>query len=149
MMAVFLGLACAVAFQSRVTPARGPHVRVPMANAHMMADRPSFARLVGRMKFSPPPDKVVGAIELLSASKSRSEPKHLLTASDLTVKAGLSLQEAQSGLNQLATALAGEPGVAVCASDRGEILYSFPADVRQRLRARSSSAKVRDTWLAA
>lgn len=124
-------------------------MRVPMANAHMMADRPSFARLVGRMKFSPPPDKVVGAIELLSASKSRSEPKRLLTASDLTVKAGLSLQEAQSGLNQLATALAGEPGVAVCASDRGEILYSFPADVRQRLRARSSSAKVRDTWLAA
>jgi hypothetical protein len=90
---------------------------------------------------------VVRAIEL--ASKSRSGPELLLTASDLTAKAGLSLQEAQSGLNQVATALAGEAGVAVCASDRGELLYTFPADVRQRLRARSSVAKVRDAWLAA
>jgi hypothetical protein len=114
----------------------------------MTADRPSFAKLMGRMKFAPPPDEVIRAIEQ-AGSKSRSAPELLLTASDLTAKAGLSLQEAQLGLNQVATALAGEEGVAVCSSDRGELLYSFPSDVRRRLRARSSAAKVRDAWLAA
>jgi hypothetical protein len=67
----------------------------------------------------------------------------------VATEGGIDLYEARIGLSELASALAGAEGLSVSSSTKGDLLYSFPADVRRELAARSSAARARDAWNAA
>lgn len=94
----------------------------------------------------PPPESVVAAVE---ATYERQPAGTRLTAADLAAQGGLDLDEARLGLRDLATSLAGADGLSVSASDKGDLLYTFPADVRSELASRNQAAKLRDAWNAA
>jgi hypothetical protein len=96
--------------------------------------------------FRAPPEKVVAAVEMVYAKQPKGTR---LTAADLSSTAGISIDEARLGMKELASALAGADDLSVSASDRGDLLYTFPADVRKELASRSNAAKARDTWNSA
>ena len=95
---------------------------------------------------TPPPENVVAAVE---ASYQRQPSGTRLTAADLAAQAGIGIEDARLGMRELATALAGAEGVSVSASQTGDLLYTFPTDVRKELASRSNAAKARDAWNAA
>ena len=99
-----------------------------------LLDEPAFPK--------PPAEEVVRAVEALVARR----PNVRLTAADLAAEGGVDLLTARTGLAELASALAGADGVSVAASDRGELLYSFPTALRSELSSRSSAAKAREAW---
>jgi len=118
---------------------------------HPRAARPSLlqasgaaARLLREAVVELPPEAVVAAVE---AARSRGVTR--LTAADLAAEGSLDLETARQGLASLATALAGADGLSVAASNRGDLVYTYPADVRATLSARSSAAKAREAWAAA
>ena len=86
---------------------------------------------------------MVAAVE--AAYERRAEGTRF-TAADLSAASGLSIDEARVGMKELAAALAGAEGLAVSASSRGDLLYSFPKEVRGELASRSKAAKLRDAW---
>ena len=77
------------------------------------------------------------------------QPAARLTAADLAAEGGIPIDQARMGMKELATALAGAEGLSVSASAQGDLLYSFPNDVRGELSQRLTQAKVRDAWNAA
>ena len=90
----------------------------------------------------PPPEAIVAAVEKIGGAR--------FTAADLAAQGGVgSIDEAVSGLSDLASALAGAEGLSVSASSKGDLLYAFPFDVRKELSERSNAAKVRDAWNSA
>ena len=90
----------------------------------------------------PPPEAIVAAVEKIGGAR--------FTAADLAAQGGVgSIDEAVSGLSDLASALAGTEGLSVSASSKGDLLYAFPFDVRKELSERSNAAKVRDAWNSA
>jgi hypothetical protein len=99
-----------------------------------LLDEPAFPK--------PPAEEVVRAVEALVARR----PNARLTVADLAAEGGVDLSTARTGLAELASALAGADGVSVAASDRGELLYSFPKALRSELSSRSSAAKAREAW---
>jgi hypothetical protein len=99
-----------------------------------LLDEPAFPK--------PPAEEVVRAVEALVARR----PNARLTVADLAAEGGVDLSTARTGLAELASALAGASGVSVAASDRGELLYSFPKALRSELSSRSSAAKAREAW---
>jgi len=99
-----------------------------------LLDEPAFPK--------PPAEEVVRAVEALVARR----PNARLTVADLAAEGGVDLSTARTGLAELASALAGAHGVSVAASDRGELLYSFPKALRSELSSRSSAAKAREAW---
>ena len=124
-----------------------PLARSLPAARPQLAIRLSAASLLGELAVPPPPEEVVAAVEAVYSKRpSTGGGAYLLTASDLAAAGGIELQAASAGLTQLASALAGADGVSVAASDRGELLYSFPKDVRSALSERSSSAAAREAW---
>lgn len=82
----------------------------------------------------------------VEATYERQPQGTRLTAADLAASGGISLDEARVGMKELATALAGSDGLSVSASDKGDLLYSFPANVREELSSRNNAAKVREAW---
>ena len=99
-----------------------------------LLDEPAFPK--------PPAEEVVRAVEALVARR----PNARLTVADLAAEGGVDLSTARTGLAELASALAGADGVSVAASDRGELLYSFPKALRSERSSRSSAAKAREAW---
>jgi len=99
------------------------------------------AALLGELSVPPPPEAVVSAVEKL--------PNQRVLAADVAAKGGMDLSTAQRGLTELASALAGADGLSVAASSSGDLVYSFPDDVRGELSSRSASAKAREAWVAA
>jgi len=94
-------------------------------------------------ELNPPSEEVVVAVE----SMRQREPEGTrMTAADLSAASGISIDEARLGMKDLAAALAGADGVSVSASSKGDLLYSFPKDVRGQLASRSSAARIRDAW---
>jgi len=93
-----------------------------------------------------PPERIVAAVE---TTYSRRPSAGRLTAADVSAESGIPLDEAASGLTELASALAGTKGVSVASSNRGELLYSFPPDVRKELASLSTAAKAREAWSTA
>lgn len=91
----------------------------------------------------PPPERIVAAVE---TAYQRQAAGARLNAADLAAQAGISVSEAERGMKELAGALAGADGLSVAASSKGDLLYTFPADVRGELASRSSAAQLRDTW---
>ena len=90
----------------------------------------------------PPPEAIVAAVEKIGSAR--------FTAADLAAQGGVgSIDEAVSGLSDLASALAGTEGLSVSASSKGDLLYAFPFGVRKELSERSNAAKVRDAWNSA
>ena len=94
----------------------------------------------------PPPDAVVSAVE---ATYARQPAGTRLTAADLAAQSGIGIDEARLGMKDLAAALAGADGLSVSASSKGDLLYTFPSDVRGELASRSTAAKARDAWNSA
>ena len=92
-----------------------------------------------------PPDEVVKAVE----KACKAAPGRLLTAADLSAEAGVDITTARSGLTELASALAGVEGTSVAASKQGNLLYSFPRDVRGELASLSAASAAREKWNAA
>ena len=91
----------------------------------------------------PPPEAVVAAVE---ATNERQPAGTRLTAADLAAQSGLSIDDARTGMKELAMALAGADGLSVSASSKGDLLYTFPSEVRAELAQRNNAAKVRDAW---
>lgn len=129
-MLLLLVPTCA-AFIGRSVPV-GPVLRAPAPLLNLL--EPS--------ELQPPPEKVVAAVEALPSQQR-------VTAADLSAQSGIGIDDARLGLKELATALAGADGLSVSASSKGDLLYTFPADVRKELAARSNAAKVRDAWNSA
>ncbi len=90
-----------------------------------------------------PSEAVVAAVE--TVMRRRPEGTRL-TAADLAAESGLGIEDAKRGMKELATALAGASGLSVSASDKGDLLFSFPFDVRKELASRSNAARARDLW---
>ena len=93
-----------------------------------------------------PSEEVVAAVEAVC---NRQPAGARLTAADLAAEGGVSVDTARLGLRDLASALAGADGLSVSASSKGDLLYSFPRDVRGELASRSNAAKARDAWNSA
>ena len=104
------------------------------------------ANLLTTAEAVPPPEKVVAAVEALYQQQPEGTR---LTAADLAAESGIPIDDARAGLKELATALAGAEGLSVSASSKGDLLYSFPSDVRQQLSSMSNAAKARDAWNSA
>jgi len=104
------------------------------------------ANLLTTAEAMPPPEKVVAAVE---AVYQRQPEGTRLTAADLAAQSGISIDDARIGMKELATALAGVDGLAVSASSKGDLLYTFPSDVRDKLSSVSNAAKARDAWNSA
>lgn len=113
----------------------------PRHNGPLRAAPPVMTNLLETSELAPPPERVVAAVEAAKGAR--------LTAADLAAQSGVSIDEARRGMRELATALAGCDGVSVSASEQGDLLYSFPADVRRELASRSAAAKARDAWNSA
>jgi hypothetical protein len=117
---------------------RSPLLRPPLIGMQVNYLEPS--------SFQAPPEKIVAAVETAYAKQAKGTR---LTAADLAAQAGITIDEARLGMKELATALAGADDLSVCASDKGDLLYEFPADVRKELASRSNAAKARDAWNSA
>ena len=111
-----------------------------LARRALMASGP--AALLGELQVPPPPEAVVAAVEKIGSNQR-------VIAADVAAKGGMDLNTAARGLNELASALAGADGLSVAASSSGDLVYSFPENVRGELSSRSASAKARETWDAA
>merc|ERR1719310_587158 len=85
----------------------------------------STSRFIGELRVPPPPEAVVSAVEKL--------PGQRVLAADVAAQGGIDLDTSQRGLTELASALAGAEGLSVAASSSGDLVYSFPADVRREL----------------
>lgn len=125
-----------------VGAARRPALTARPRAAVVAAATTGPAALLGELTTPPPPDSVVAAVEKLP-------PNQRVVAADVAAKGGISLDTAEQGLRELASALAGADGLSVAASDKGDLVYRFPEDVRGELAARSSSAKAREAWQSA
>ena len=121
---------CSGAFGTlpRVPTTCAPRVRLPRMS------------LLEPAELTPPPEAVVAAVE---ATYERLPSGSRLTAADLAAQAGISIDDARRGMKELATALAGADGLSVSASERGDLLYVFPAECRRELASRSNAAKAR------
>jgi hypothetical protein len=111
-----------------------------LARRALMASGP--AALLGELQVPPPPEAVVSAVEKIGSNQR-------VLAADVAAKGGMDLNTAARGLTELASALAGAEGLSVAASSSGDLVYSFPDNVRGELSSRSASAKARETWDAA
>ena len=105
----------------------------PRHNGPLRAAPPVMTNLLETSELAPPPERVVAAVEAAKGAR--------LTAADLAAQSGVSIDEARRGMRELATALAGCDGVSVSASEQGDLLYSFPADVRRELASRSAAVR--------
>jgi len=94
----------------------------------------------------PPSEKVVAAVQGIYQHQPKGTQ---LTAADLAAEIGMPIEDARVGMKELATALAGADGLSVSASSKGDLLYTFPADVRKQLSDRDNIAKARDAWNSA
>ena len=144
MRLLLLLLASAHPCSAYVAAARRPALsaRRPRAAAVVAAATTGPAALLGELATPPPPDSVVAAVEKLP-------PNQRVVAADVAAKGGISLDTAEQGLRELASALAGADGLSVAASDKGDLVYRFPDNVRGELASRSSSAKAREAWKSA
>ncbi len=136
LVAILLCAGAADGFAIRVPRGAKPALAVRRAKPILMASGP--AALVGELQVPPPPDSVVSAVERVGGGR--------VIAADVASKGGMDLQTAERGLSELASALAGAEGLSVAASSSGDLVYSFPKDVRGELNSRSASAKARETW---
>ena len=127
--------AIAVAFL--LSPATAFHIPIAPRRCN-----PQLNLLAELPENKPPPEAIVAAVEKIGGAR--------FTAADLAAQGGVgSIDEAVSGLSDLASALAGAEGLSVSASSKGDLLYAFPFDVRKELSERSNAAKVRDAWNSA
>jgi len=127
-------------FAMRPMSVRPPPKPLLARRALMAASGP--AALLGELSVPPPPEAVVSAVEKLGSNQR-------VLASDVAAKGGMDLNTAARGLTELASALAGADGLSVAASSSGDLVYSFPDNVRGELSSRSASAKAREAWGAA
>ena len=121
-------------------------VQRPTSRTCVSGPRLSALNLLSDPEQRPPPEKVVAAVE---ATYQRQPEGTRITAADLAAQSGLGIDDARMGMKELATALAGAEGLSVSASDKGDLLYAFPSDVRGELASRNNAAKARDAWNSA
>lgn len=109
----------------------------------LLRGRARRLNLLDTADLTPPPEKVVAAVE---GVYQRQPDGTRLTAADLAAEGGIGIDDARAGMRELATALAGADGLSVSASSQGDLLYTFPSDVRKELSARDNAAKAREAW---
>jgi len=88
---------------------------------------------------SPPDSKVVQACEQAMSSSSRGSA---VIASDVAARAGVSLSQARRDLSTIATLTGGDISV----SPDGELLYTFPPNIRGVMSANSKRFQALQVW---
>jgi len=89
---------------------------------------------------SPPDAKVIQACE--QVMKAQSQKNGAVIASDVAAKAGVSLSQARRDLSTIATLTGGD----IAVSQDGELLYTFPSNIRGVMSSNSKRFQALQLW---
>ena len=90
---------------------------------------------------SPPDTKVIQACEQVMKAQSKKKNSAVI-ASDVAAKAGVSLSQARQDLSTIATLTGGD----IAVSQDGELLYTFPSNIRGVMSSNSKRFQALQLW---